>query len=149
MGFIAPQDLYLHFADIDAVGDLLDPRTQFCCIRFRNWGIGAPGLVWAELSEPRDDIEVDLAIVPGGLGDTAALLAEEQAARDELLAEVDAAFATVVWSQPTSVDNALVLPDPQAAGEELALLIRITATDAAGVRTSDCCLINFAGEAYE
>lgn len=133
--FTAQQDVRLYLSEESA--------DEYCCVHFGNADDGQ-ALVWAEIADPRDGIEVDIGLIPGGLGDTAAILAEDEAARTELLAAAGPAFESVEWTRPMSAEDALMLPAPSSEGEELAVVIRLTVTSPAGDRWADYCLIDFA-----
>lgn len=109
----------------------------YCCVHLHNNDLG-DGVVWVNVTTPVPGVEVEVGLVPGGPG----------AARDDLTLEVaSAALAPVEFSQPTSLEDGLVLPTPQF-DEELAVCVRLTIDDfETGQAWRDDMLIVFASVA--
>ena len=142
--------IYLSDAPLD---DITAETVQYCCIHLHNREpdeLGGPveSVVWADLSTPSDQVEVDVGLTPGGVGNTAEVLAEAEGATAGLLTDAAAALEGVEFSRPTSLEEGLVLPTPTSEGEELAVWVRLTIQRRdRGVVTEHHCLIVFAGRA--
>lgn len=135
----------------DAYSDDITAETvQYCCIHLRNRepdelsGL-VESVVWVDELTPSDHVEVDVGLTPGGVGNTAEVLAEAEGVTVELLADAAAALEGVEFSRPTSIEEGLVLPTPTAEGEELAVWVRLTINAGTAAQVAEHCLIVFAG----